>query len=446
MATDTIEKIEIRGYPQQMEFIHNTDFEGAFIGGVDSGKTYAGTLKTLKYCLQNPGAWGIISAPQNRILEERTIPIFGEVFPERYILSKKARPHHVWELVDGCRLLFWSTEKPETIAAVKVAFVNMDEGSLSPERAYLNFKKRLSQKDKNGNLYPAQLWTNTTPRQLNWLYKAINRDKNPMTMFHASTRDNIYKPEVEEFINRLGLTGKEYEQEVEGKFVLLAGECLFTQETLEMQLRNCEEPIDIRDNGMAFIWREPIVGVKYIAAADCADEGGGGVNDLIIQDSQTGEEMAEINADIAADKFADIAYDLLREYNSALFAPERNGTVGGIVLQKLKDMGYNNLYRDDKGKEGWYTTSTAYPPKVSRFTMLKEYEEAIRLRRTIVRSSDAVGEMSTFVRDEGGKYQPRQGYKSDRVMSRAICWQLRKVKQTDKVGFTSFKRQYTSYE
>ncbi len=77
--------------------------------------------------------------------------------------------------------------------------------------------------------------------------------------------------------------------------------------------------------------------------------------------------------------------------------------------------------------------------------MLKEYEEAVRLRRTVIRSSDAIGELSTFVRDKGGKYGPREGCKSDRVMARAICWQLRKVRQPEKTGFQCFKRLAGTY-
>ena len=169
------------------------------------------------------------------------------------------------------------------------------------------------------------------------------------------------------------------------------------------------------------------------------------MNDLVIQDPQTGFEMAEIYADIAADKFAEMVFELCKEYNEPILGVERNGTAGGMVIQKLKDLGYKNLYRDQNNKEGWYTTTTAQPPKISRHTMLLEYEEAVRLRRTIIQNPDAIGEMSTFVRDNGGKYQHRPGCKDDMIFARAICWQMRKERARDHRGFFSFKRGATSY-
>ena len=440
-----IQDIKIRGYPEQMEFIQSSSYLSALIGGLRSGKTHAGAMKALAYCLANPGAWGIVTAPQNRILEIATIPKYEEIFPEEIIERKRARPHHEWKLINGCRIFFWSTEKPDTIAGASLAWGHMDEGSLSPYLAYMNIRKRLSQKGERDKSYPYQLWITTTPRQLNWLYKEIVDDEKPIEMIGTSTFNNIYF-DNKAYVERLGLEGKEYEQEIEGKFVLLAGDCLFTQDALDMQLNYCEDPIEMRNDGMTSIWKEPVFGIKYVAAADCADEGGGGVNDLVIADPQTREVIAEINADIPANKFAEISYDLLKEYYNPLFAPERNGTVGGIVTQKFIDMDYPNLFKDDKDKYGWYTISTAYPPKVSKFQMLKEFEEVVRSRRWIERSSDAIGEMSTLIRDDKGIYNPRQGCRSDRVMSRAICNQMFKHDiNKESVGFMVTKREVTSY-
>lgn len=438
-------KLDISGYPQQMEFIQNKDFESAFVAGLGSGKTHGGATKSLIFALANPGAWGIVTAPQHRILEIATIPTYERVFPKELVVHTKSRPHPEWRLANGCRIFFWSTDKPETISGAELAWAHMDEGSLSPYMAYMNIKKRLRQRDKESQPYPFQLWITTTPRQLNWLYHACTKGDVPITMFNASTRDNIYLDDVEGYIERIGLTGKEYEQEIEGKFLMLMGDCLFRQESLDIQLSNCLEPISIEDDGHTSIWQEYVVGNKYIAAADCADEGGGGVNDMVIVDAQTGAVVLEINADIRADKFAHLCFNRLSDYNAPLFAPERNHTVGGIVVTKMIDLGYPNIYIDDKGKEGWYTHASADLPKIDRFRMLTEFEEAIRMRQWIERSSDAVGEMSTFVRNEKNKFEPRPGYKGDRVMSRAICWQLRSKALTNQASFLSVTREASTY-
>lgn len=410
------------------------------MAGVGSGKTHAGAQKALIYNIQHKGAWGIVTAPQNKILEIATIPTYLKVFPPEMILKQRNRPHPEFELVNGGRIFFWSTDKPETIAGAEMAWSHMDEGSLSPYQAYINIKKRLRQRDVSGQAYPYRLFITTSPRQLNWLYHEITKVGSPIHMFNASTFDNIYMDNRVDYVNSLGLQGKAYEQEIEGKFVMLTGDCLFPTAILEERLNDVLPPIRVAEDGYALIWKEPIVGGVYIAGADCADEGGGGVNDLIIMDAQTGEEVVEMNADIPADEFAVRSKRILEEYGSPLFAPERNGSAGGVVVTKFQDMGYQHLYKDHLGKFGWYTTNMAAFPKVSRYTMLLEYEEAVRHRATIIHSAEAISEMSTFIRQEGDIYQPRQGCRSDRIMSRAICWQMRKERVRHTLGFTSIQR------
>jgi hypothetical protein len=433
----------LKAYPKQLEFIKSPAYISLFCAGIGSGKTHAGAIKTLLYCMANPGAWGMVTAPYMKMLENSTIPTYLKVFPNEFIYKIRMKPHPELETTNGCKLFFWSTDKPETIAGVELAFAHMDETSLSPEAAYVNIKKRLRQRDEAGKSYPYQIWMSTTPRQLNWLYKEITRPDSVIKVFTGSTMDNKYLENREDYIKNTGLIpgSKQYEQEIEGKFVLLTGDCLFNQDTLDNILLDCMEPLETRDEGTTRIWKKPVVGGRYVAGADCADEGGGGVNDLIIIDWSTGEEMAEINADIAADRFAMMAFSLLREYGNPLVAVERNANAGGVVTTKLQDMGYSNLYKDRKGRIGWYTMANGIGENVNRFTMLLEYEEAVRLRQTVVRSTDAVGEMSTLVRDEGGRYKPRSGCRSDRVMARAICWQMKKEKpRTGKGGFKTFRR------
>lgn len=441
-------EVNITGYPEQMRFIQSEALELAFIAGLGSGKTHAGTEKMLDRLLKNPGAAAIVTAPSYRVMEMATMPKYDLIFPPELVKRKKTRPHPQWTLRNGCVIYFFSTDNPESIVGGEIAFAHMDEASLSPHLSYVNVKKRMRQTDINGVPYPYQLWITTTPKQLNWVYNEFGPDApEARELFQASTTDNIYRTpqEIAAYIDKLGLSEREYEQEIEGKFVLLAGDGLFKPEDLDKQLKNCGEYEDVRDNGQVIIYRSPIIGVRYVAGADCADAGGEGVNNMVVLDPQTGSEVAEVYADTPPDKFAQLCYNLGIEYNNALFAPERNGTVGGRVIQKLIDMEYPNLYMDERGKHGWYTHSTATPPKVDRLTMLKEYEEAVRTRQTVIRSSDAIGEMSTFVRDKSGKYIHIENRRDDRIFARAIAWQMRKYVRTGKKGFQSFRRRQSSY-
>ena len=451
--------IDISKYKKQEDFILDTHFGVGFIGGWRSGKTYGGGIKSFKYILENPYACGLIIGPNYGILERAILPTYEEIFPPEIIKKKTTRPPIKWvgKRSAPFTLYFCSADKPENLACGEIAFSQIDEGSKSPLMAYRFMRSRMSQKTPQGLHYPYQFWVTTTPNQLNWVYKEIIISPDPnITCYVASTLENKYlnvdgfdstdDAGVLAYLQRTGMVEgtKEYDQNILGKASILTGECLFSAEDLERQLPDCLEPLEVRNNGYVLIYKEPVVGVHYIAGADCADEGGEGVNNLVILDPQTGDEVAEIYADIPADKFAEMSAELCSEYNNALLAPERNG-IGNAVIQKLRDIGYSNLYKDDKGRDGWYTSTNALPPKVDRLTMLKEYEEAVRLRRTVIRSSDAIGEMSTFARNEKGKYKHLHGCMDDRVMSRAICWQLRKVRPRSTLGFASFKRLATTY-
>jgi len=435
-------------YHEQYGFIRDEHYASAFIAGLGSGKTHGGALKSLVYCLANPGARGIVTAPTYRVLVElATIPTYLKVFPQELIKEARYAQHPRWKLTNGCEIFFFSTDKPETIIGAEIAFSHMDEGGSSPYLAYKNIRARMRQRRADGTPFPYQLWVSSTPRQLNWMYKEFaQQERADYKIFQASTLENIYMDDVEAYVNRLGYHGKEYEQNILGRFMSLAGDSLFGANFLEARLTDCLDPIEQRENGIIQIWKQPVVGTEYIAGADCADEGGGGVNCMIIMDRQ-GEEVAEIWGDIAADRFALLCNNLGREYNDALFAPERNSFAGGVVTTKLQELHYPKLYRDDKGHIGWYTFPKATPPKVGRPQMLGEYEEAVRLRQTIIRSSDAIGEMSTFVRGEGDtdKYKHMAECRDDRVMARAICWQMRKHRQNTGFVLRSVKRLACTY-
>lgn len=440
-------EINLRGYAQQQELLESKEFEIALIAGIGAGKTHAGAQKMLKCQLENPGSSGIVTSPSYRIMDMATLPKYQQIYPPELIKKQKTRPYPQWELKTGGFIYFYSTDKPETIVGGEVAYVHMDEASLSPYLAYMNCKKRMRQRDVSGVPYPYQLWITTTPRQLNWIYLEFGEERKPShLLIKASTKDNIYRDqtEIEEYINKLGLSGLEYSQEIEGNFEILAGDCLFKKEDLDRQLHRCDEPIEVR--GAITIYHEYVPGERYVAAADCADEGKGGANDMVIQDPQTGKEMAEVYTEKSAGEFSELCFDLLGEYHNPVFAPERNGTVGGMVIEKFRGMGYPNLYKDLNGRDGWYTIpSTALPPAVGRFTMLKEYEEAVRTRQTVIQSSDAIGEMSTFVKNKNGRYEALPGRRDDRIMARAICWQLRKVKPITPIKFGSYKRYASTY-
>jgi hypothetical protein len=190
-------------------------------------------------------------------------------------------------------------------------------------------------------------------------------------------------------------------------------------------------------NGLVQWWKEPVPGVRYIAGADCADEGGEGVNYLIIQNAQTGEDVLQVWGDIPADSFAELCDKYCRWFNNALLAPERNG-VGNTVISVLKTLEYPNLYKEN-GKEGWYTN--AY----NRFHMLDEYRLAVDRNQVVIYDRRVIDEHRTFVLGSGGKFKHIHSARDDSVMGHAICWQMRNVRQGVRAHLRCWKRRATTY-
>ena len=117
------------------------------------------------------------------------------------------------------------------------------------------------------------------------------------------------------------------------------------------------------------------------------------------------------------------------EYGKCLLVVENNG-IGISVFEKLKDMGYDNLYYSVKGTHefvessqgefmnnaiGGFTTSTKTRPLI-----VAKLEEFIRNRIIKDISSRAFDEFRTFIWNNG-KPQAMRSYHDDIVMCLGNC-------------------------
>ena len=432
--------IEIKAHPKQDDFIRDESLYVCAIAGRGAGKSMGGAIKSLLKCIENPSILGVITAPTYKVLNDATIPTYQEVFskvPEfaKFIGgdSPEAR------CINDSKLIFRSTEKAENLRGLNSGFVHMDEARGSPRVAYTNLLAGMRQVDKQGVAYPYQLWITTTPKGMGWLYTEFFLEDKPDHGAHVWTLlDNKYADAG--FIERMKTTysGAMYEQEIEGKFVVLEGLCVFNVKNLTDKLaRDCKEPLNTYD-GIVSVWKHPVFGVRYVAGGDCADRGGGGANCMVIIDWQTGEECAEIYGDIPSDVFARYAFDWGKKYNDCLLGIEAN-SVGSGVIARLEDAGYPRLYRSKNGKLGLYTHAG------NRETMLDEYRVAVDNNQTVIRNIYAIEEMQTFIRKEK-KWEHIEEARDDRVMARAIAWQMKKENQSaSSAKFKSYIRRETTY-
>lgn len=217
----------------------------------------------------------------------------------------------------------------------------------------------------------------------------------------------------------------------------------FDRDALVGMIEECEEPRLLLLGGLLMVWRQPVVGRKYVMGVDTAWGVHGSANAAVVLDWQTAEQVAELYGRPRPDEMALAVKELGERYNDAYLVIERAGqgqerdSEAVVVVDKLVEMGYGkrmyhhgvNWEKEEK-QRGWQTDVNTRP------MMLGELEEAVRLRAIRPRSRAAVGEFLTFIRNEKGRPEAAEGAHDDYVMAWAMAWQGRKYARFS-VGGTS---------
>ena len=406
-------------FQKQRDFVDDVRKYAAFVGGVGSGKTRAGVIKTLVYATRHPGSLGMVTAPTFPMLRDATLRTILELFPRgQYTFN---RTDMRISMANGSDILLRSTDDPEHLRGPNLAYFYMDEAARSSKEAFLILQGRLRQEDM-----PHQGWLTTTPRGLNWLYTEFAaRDRESYNLILCSTRDNPFLPL--DFIATLEESyGAEFAlQEIEGRFVVVGGRNFFDTEILKELALATEEPTESHLGSTIRIWKRPFTTGRYVAGGDLAWGEKGSFSCMSIMDWQTGEVVAELYGRLSSDEVAQQATELCRTYNYAYVGMENNSE-GRNIVEKMVELGYGSrMYwqdwdRKDPSRPGWNTNTQTRP------VMLAELAEAVRNGRLRSYCSDAISEMLSFVRNDSGRPEASEGALADHVMSLAITWQMRK--------------------
>ena len=406
-------------FPKQDQFVFSERPYDAFVGGVGSGKTKAGSFRAYHYCTKHPGALGMITAPTFPMLRDATLRTIQEMWPEKQY--EFAKGDMTLKMVNGSEILLRSTDDPDRLRGPNLAFFYMDEAAMSSGETFKILQGRLRQPG-----FPHQGWITTTPKGYNWIYNEFAREqREDYSLITVSSRDNPFLPPgyiemlMESYDREFAL------QEIEGQFVLLGGRAYFDIKALEQMIAAAEAPLESRRGDAVKIWKYPTVAGRYVAGGDFGWGETGSYSCVVIFDWQTGEQGAEIHGRIRDDEMALETVNLLQEYNEAYFGGENNGE-NKNVLNKMLELGYGRrmFYQDWEAKTpekvGWLTNGTTRP------LMLGELEEAVRNEQVGVRCAEGSGEFGSFYRNDRGRPEATEGAYDDHVMAWAIGWQMRK--------------------
>ena len=182
----------------------------------------------------------------------------------------------------------------------------------------------------------------------------------------------------------------------------------------------------------ADIYVLPKPGRRYVLGGDPSEGVGGDSSVAEIIDAVTLEQVEEFKSDkIKPAQFAIVVDNLCRYYNNALAAVERNNH-GHLVLDRLKDI-YGNIFirlvLDEKTKKqtrklGWETNSA------TRDLILDEFEQLVADLSVKINSAILKSEMLTFVSDDTGRREAKQGKHDDTIIAFAIALKVARMPRT----------------
>ncbi len=227
----------------QRDFINSRVRAAAYIGGLGSGKTWAGLVRGLKFSQQKlvPGTLhgprGLVAAINYRVLEDVVEPLFFALM-DGAGLWKTGSDTTSWEkskkrarLVANCGcadrrkckhesvILFRSLDRPNWMRGVELSWFFIDEGRHVTRNAWNILWGRLRQKG-----YEHAGWVCSTPNGYDWMYDLFHPESDGQlegaewygasTMANKDNLDDAYIKSLFALYN-----GSFLRQEVFGEFV-----------------------------------------------------------------------------------------------------------------------------------------------------------------------------------------------------------------------------------
>lgn len=178
-----------------------------FLGGIGSGKTYAGAVEILRQPAQTTG---VVLAPTYPMLRDATLRSFIDL--ARPLIADFNVSTMVMELTNGSRILWRSADNPDRLRGPNIAWFWLDEAAMMEPDVWRIMLGRLRR-------LPAHAWVTTTPRGRNWLYHTFEAGRVGYDTVRSSTRDNVHLPQ--DFVANLtdDYTADFARQEIDGEYV-----------------------------------------------------------------------------------------------------------------------------------------------------------------------------------------------------------------------------------
>ena len=236
--------------------------------------------------------------------------------------------------------------------------------------------------------------------------------------------DSGYKPcsdWFERMVKKLKYDKRKVSQELECNF-LGSGDNVFDSKMLQTIRENMvKDPQNKMMGNSLWIWKEPIVGHKYIMGVDVSRGDSEDFSTIQIIDFDEREQVLEYIGKIPPDVLAEIAYKWGNMY-SAYIVIDITGGMGIATSRKLQELGYKNMYVDGIDLNNTWKYNPKALDKIpginfnnKRVQIIAAFEEGMRHKFRIY-SSRLYNEMNTFVY-VNGRPDHQKGHHDDLIMS-----------------------------
>lgn len=202
-------------FPRQRRFVLDPARFPAYVGGIGSGKSFAGAAKVIARIARKE--LGMVAAPTYPMLRDATQRTLFAMLDDLGIAYEYRKGDNQLVIpASGHEILFRSLDNPETLRGPNLHYAYIDEASLIDRTAWNVVKGRV----RVGDL--PQAWITCTPKGRNWVWEEWERDANPdHPLYRVRTDENPELPE--DFVQSLGYAGGFAAQEIGGEFVAFEG-------------------------------------------------------------------------------------------------------------------------------------------------------------------------------------------------------------------------------
>lgn len=239
----------------QMKFIDSNATHTGLVGGFGSGKSKAGTLKTIEKKKRYPNVNVAYYLPTYSLIKDIAFPNFKEVLDIMEIPYKLHETDKEFVTPLG-KIILRSMDKPDTIIGYEVGYSLIDEADILPKKkmrdVFIKIVARNRKSLPDGS--PNSIDMVSTPEGFKFLYDFfVKEKKDNRELIKAKTSDNPFLPES--YIETLLEVYNEQELQayLDGEFVNLTSGTVYHCFDRKRNHSNREiQPKDILHVGMDF--------------------------------------------------------------------------------------------------------------------------------------------------------------------------------------------------